>query len=78
LVEVSSDGVTRYSIGTISSKQTQDAAVNSVQYLDFGMYLEEVQYVRITDTSNPALHSNDADGYDLDAVDAVYACVTHE
>jgi len=34
-----------------------------------------IKFVRITDTTDSAIHSNDADGYDLDAIDGVYGCL---
>lgn len=65
-VEVSQNGVDWETIGTVSS-----TAVNGVAYLDFDSTgWSWIQYVRITDTTDFALHANDADGYDLDAVDA--------
>ena len=36
------------------------------------VFLPWVHYVRVTDTSDPEIHSNDADGYDLDAVEALH------
>ncbi len=64
LIEVSQDGETWYSVGTSASNGT-------VTYFDFDSTgLAWIKYVRVTDTTNPALHNNDADGFDLDAVDA--------
>ncbi len=66
-VEVSQDGITWKYIGTVSSK-----AVGGVDYLDFDSTgWSWIQYVRITDITNFGLHASDADGYDLDAIDAV-------
>lgn len=64
LIEVSQDGSTWYALGTSASN-------GAVTYFDFDATgLAWIKYVRITDTTNPALHNNDADGFDLDAVDA--------
>lgn len=64
LIEVSQDGSTWYAVGTSASN-------GAVTYFDFDSTgLAWIKYVRITDTTNPALHNNDADGFDLDAVDA--------
>lgn len=41
---------------------------------DAGTGMDRITYVRITDTSNAAIHDAVADGFDLDAVHAIYAC----
>ncbi|BCX14686.1 MAG: hypothetical protein KatS3mg088_369 [Patescibacteria group bacterium] len=67
-VEVSQDGDSWYGDWIVSSKAT-----NGIGYIDFSSTrLSWVKYVRITDTTDFSLHTNDADGYDLDALDAVY------
>lgn len=68
-VEVSQDGTNWYGDWTVvSSKDT-----NGVGYVDFSSTgLSWIKYVRITDTTDFSLHDDKADGYDLDAVDAVY------
>lgn len=65
-VEVSQDSITWKDIGEVSSKAT-----DGIDYLDFDSTgWSWIQYVRITDTTDFSLHSNDADGYDIDAIDA--------
>ncbi|MBU1083322.1 hypothetical protein KKE14_02715, partial [Patescibacteria group bacterium] len=66
LVEVSQDGVQWFAIGSANNHD-----VDGISYLDFDSTgLPWIMYVRLTDTTNFALHSNDADGYDIDAIDA--------
>lgn len=66
-VEVSADGLAWFNIGEV----TNNDGGNGVGYLDFDSTgLEFVSYVRMTDTTDFELHQDDADGYDLDAVDA--------
>jgi len=60
LVEVSQDGTTWYTAGTVS----QDGSVPLPRQVTCG------KFVRITDTSNPANFDNTADGYDVDGVQA--------
>lgn len=65
-VQVSQNGTTFQSIGTASSLP------DGVDYFDFSPTgYEWIKYIRVTDTTNPAIHTNDADGFDLDAVDGV-------
>ncbi len=67
LVEVSQDGNTWVSIGTISRDDS----------IDIGDF-EWVKYIRITDDSNPALFNNDGDGYDLDGIEAIHCNIVYE
>jgi len=60
LVEVSEDGVIFEEAGNVS----QDGTVSVPESVDCA------KFVRITDTSTPADFPNDADGYDLDGVEA--------
>lgn len=71
-IEVSQNGTTWYEVGTANN-----ASLDKVTYFDFDATgLEWIKFVRITDTSNPALHTNDADGFDLDAIDATETVCT--
>lgn len=73
LVEVSADGLNWYAIGSASSEP--GGAGDGITYLDISTAVgapSQISYVRVTDTTNPALHIATADGFDLDAVDAVY------
>lgn len=71
-VEVSDDGNTWYPVGTATSEPGGDG----VTYLDVSdSGLDTFQYVRLQDTTPWGPHDPTADGFDLDAVDAVYgAC----
>lgn len=66
-VEVSQDGNTWKSIGTVTNQTS-----NGISYLDFSSTgWSWIQYVKVTDTSNPDLHNNEADGFDINAFDAL-------
>jgi len=68
LVEVSQDGTNWVSLGEVDNK----AGGDGVAYKDLNAVgLTWIKFVRITDTTNDPSHKNDADGYDLDAVDAI-------
>jgi hypothetical protein len=76
-VEVSFDGIAWFSIGSVGSEP--GGGGDDVVFLDFSSTgLSSVRYVRLTDTTNFGPHANDADGYDLDAVDAINACVNDQ
>ena len=63
-VEVSQDGTTWFVAGVANNP-----APNRISFIDFaGTGLTWIKYVRLTDTTNPALHVALADGFDLDAV----------
>ena len=51
---------------------------SAVDYLDIAGNFPWVKYVRITDISDSSIHSSTADGYDVDAVDAVEMCINSE
>lgn len=61
LVEVSQDGATWFAVGTATNP-----GASSFDFDSTG--LAWIKYVRLTDTSVKASHTNDADGFDLDAV----------
>ncbi len=67
-VEVSFDDVNWYGNFTATSEPGGDG----INEIDVDGALNEFQYVRITDTSNPSLFPNNADGFDIDAVQALY------
>ena len=57
---------------------TSQSGVNGVILIDLSNTSgvpSQINYIRITDTTDPAIHASDADGYDLDAVDAITLCV---
>ncbi len=65
-VEVSQDGIEWKSVGIASNTNA-----GKISYFDFdGTGYAWIKFVRVTDTSNPALHANDADGFDVDAIAA--------
>ena len=67
-VEVSDNGTDWFAIGNVTNNDGEDG----VGYLDFDSSgLDTITHVRITDSTNYDLHDNQADGYDLDAIDAV-------
>ena len=65
-VEVSEDGNSWTSVGTASNNEGQGSSPQQTE-LDVpeGMC---VQYVRLTNTTDPDEHADDADGFDIDAV----------
>lgn len=70
-VEVSANGTTWHFLGNATSKP------DVITLLDFsanGAIPSQIKFVRITDITDPSIHSNDADGFDLDSVDAKYGC----
>jgi hypothetical protein len=74
LVEVSADGVSWFGIGTASSEPAP--STDGVTQFDISTHPfapNQISYVRLTDTTDPAPHIATADGFDLDAVGALYA-----
>jgi len=71
-IEVSQNGTNWFGNWEVTNKD----GGNGVGYVDFSSTgLSWIKYVKITDTTDYNFHTNDADGYDLDAVDVVYqAC----
>lgn len=67
-VEVSPNGSDWVTVDVSPSSVTFDGTVE----VDLDGVAPVVYYVRITDISNPASHSDDADGFDLDAVKAIH------
>ncbi len=65
-VEVSQDGIDWESVGVASNTNA-----GKISYFDFDSTgYAWIKFVRVIDTSNPALHANDADGFDVDAIAA--------
>lgn len=70
-VEISLNGTDWYEVGTATSEP--GGGGDGVSWFDISATgLSTFKYVRITDVTNFTPHANDADGFDLDAVDAVY------
>ncbi len=64
IVEVSQDGTEWKEIGEVSSSV-------AIDYLDFDSTgWSWIKFVRLTDSTDYGPHANDADGYDIDAIDA--------
>lgn len=72
MVEASEDGSTWHNVGEASNQDSDDG--EGVTLLDLsGLPIDTVNYVRVTDSTDYGLHNDEADGYDLDAIDARYA-----
>ncbi len=69
-VEVSQDGTNWQYLGQVTNKD----GGNGVGLLDIASLnnWSWIQYVRLTDITDYSLHANNADGYDIDAIDAVW------
>lgn len=62
-VQVSMDGTTFHNVGTASNKSNPSTLDLS------GVPVTYIQYVKLTDTTDPAIHTdNAADGFDVDAI----------
>lgn len=68
-VFVSQDGTSFVLLGVITSEPGGDGVV-TLSLSSVG--LSSIQFVRLVDTSNPAIHTNDADALDIDAVAAEF------
>jgi len=76
-VEVSLNGTDWTPVGTASSEPGGVGGGDGITEIDLDSYtISLFQYVRLTDSTNFGPHRTDADGYDLDAVEALYgACI---
>lgn len=63
-VAVSQNGVDFTPIGSVSN------IGSPLQYLDIAGAYPWIKFVRVTDTTDPELHDDTADGYDVDGLDA--------
>ncbi|MCA9354224.1 MAG: DUF4114 domain-containing protein [Candidatus Kaiserbacteria bacterium] len=71
-VEVSQNGSEWHVLSEEAHNDSSEGG-DGVTLLDFDETgLSWIKYVLITDTTDPSLHGNDADGFDLDTVDATY------
>lgn len=68
-VFVSKDNVNFVFLGQISSEPSGDG-ITTLSLSSVG--LSSIKYVRLVETSNPAIHTNDADGLDIDAISAEF------
>ncbi len=53
---------------------TNNVGIHTISEFDLGA-LASATYIKVVDTSNPADHNNAADGYDLNAVEALHDCI---
>lgn len=73
-VYVSFDGINYFFIGVVTSEP--GVGGDGIVELDIAPSgLPSIKYVRLIDTTNFGPHTNDADGYDIDAVKAKSACL---
>lgn len=76
-VYASQDGTTWTELGTADNLTRDVLGIHSISEFDLGD-LEWAKYIKIVDTTDPALHGSTADGYDLNAVEALQDCVQEE
>ena len=77
-VYASQDGSTWVPLGEANNtlRETGDN-FHSFSAFDLGS-LEWAKYIKVVDTTNPALHGSTADGFDLNAVEALQDCIQEE
>jgi len=77
-VYASQDGSTWVPLGEANNtlRETGDN-FHSFSAFDLGN-LEWAKYIKVVDTTNPALHGSTADGFDLNAVEALQDCIQEE
>lgn len=77
-VEASLDGANWYELGIASSKSNTTGDPSGQGGVGVALFdletvgLPAANYLRITDMTDYSLHAADADGYDVDAIDATY------
>lgn len=71
-VWASQDGTTWTYLG--EADNTNDVGIHTISEFDLGI-LNWAKYIKIEDTCDPTLHTNAADGYDLNAVESLQDCV---
>ncbi|MBW2996798.1 hypothetical protein KY349_00485 [Candidatus Woesearchaeota archaeon] len=74
-VYASVDGLTWHYLG-IADNTVRDPVhnIHTITTFDLGD-LTEAKYIKIVDVTDPAVHNNNADGYDLNAIEALNNCV---
>jgi hypothetical protein len=74
-VYASNDAVTWTYLGTAdNSDHGYGGTINTVSEFDLGD-LSCAKYIKVVDTTDAGIHNNAADGYDLNAVEALHDCV---
>lgn len=79
-VFLSLDGISWTSVG-FADNTVRDPVYNihTITYFEIPDGLQGALYLKIVDVTNPAGHSNDSDGYDLNAIEILHDCSTcHE
>jgi hypothetical protein len=71
-VWASQDGTTWTYLG--EADNTNNVGIHTISEFDLGS-LNWAKYIKIEDTCDPAVHNNNADGYDLNAVESLQDCV---
>lgn len=73
-VYASQDGINWTYLGEADNTTRDALGIHSFKEFDLGL-LEWATYIKIVDTCDPSIHNNEADGYDLNAVQALQDCV---
>jgi hypothetical protein len=73
-VYASQDGTNWTDLGEADNTVRHIIDIHTVTPFDLGS-LEWAKYIKIVDTSDPSVHNNNADGYDLNAVESLQDCV---
>jgi hypothetical protein len=73
-VYASQDGVNWTYLGEADNLTRHVIGIHTISEFDLGN-LEWASFIKIVDTSDPALHNNAADGYDLNAIEILQDCV---
>jgi hypothetical protein len=71
-IYASQDGTNWVYLGEADNTNKQD--IHTISEFDLGD-LEWARYIKVVDTSDPAVHNNNADGYDLNAIEVLQDCV---
>lgn len=73
-VSASQDGVDWTLLGTAVNTTGTPQSPNEFDLVD----LERAKYIKVTDTTNPDVHADNADGFDLNAVGSLQDCTREE
>jgi hypothetical protein len=71
-VYASQDGTNWVYLG--EADNTNQAGIHTISEFDLNG-LEWARYIKVVDTSDPNVHNNAADGYDLNAIEVLHDCV---
>jgi len=73
-VYASQDGTTWVYLGEADNTNRDLLGIHTVASFDLGS-LAWAKYIKVVDTTDPSVHNNAADGYDLNAVEVLQDCV---